>query len=103
LNLTEIVVRDSDDLESLKRKARAASILGTIQSTFTDFKYLRKIWRTQCEDERLLGVSLTGICDNLSVLSDENLEAIKDVVNATNKEWAERLGINPSTATTCVN
>jgi len=101
-NLTEIVVRDSDDLESLKRKARAASILGTIQSTFTDFKYLRKIWRTQCEEERLLGVSLTGICDNLAVLSDDNLEVIKNVVNETNKEWAAKLGINQATATTCV-
>jgi ribonucleoside-diphosphate reductase alpha chain len=101
-NLTEIVVRDSDDLESLKRKARVASILGTIQSTFTDFKYLRKVWRDQCEEERLLGVSLTGICDNLAVLTDENMEIIRDVVVETNKVWAERLGINQSTATTCV-
>lgn len=101
-NLTEIIVRDSDDLESLKRKARIAAILGTIQSTFTDFKYLRRIWKKQCEEERLLGVSLTGICDNLEVLSDENLKVIRDVVIETNKEWAQKLGINPSTATTCV-
>lgn len=101
-NLTEIVVRADDDLESLKRKARIASILGTIQSTFTDFKYLRKIWRDQCEEERLLGVSLTGICDNLAVLTDENMETIRNVVVETNKVWAERLGINQSTATTCV-
>jgi ribonucleoside-triphosphate reductase (thioredoxin) len=101
-NLTEIVVRASDDLESLKRKARVAAILGTIQSTFTDFRYLRKIWRDQCEEERLLGVSLTGICDNLAVLSDENMAIIRDVVIETNRQWAMRLGINPSTATTCV-
>ena len=101
-NLTEIVVRSDDSLESLKRKARVAAILGTIQSTFTDFKYLRKIWRDQCEEERLLGVSLTGICDNLAVLSDKNMEEIRNVVIETNKEWAERLGINQSTATTCV-
>lgn len=101
-NLTEIIVRDSDDLESLKRKARVASILGTIQSTFTDFRYLRKIWKKQCEEERLLGVSLTGICDNLAVLSDDNLKVIRDVVIETNKEWAERLGINQATATSCV-
>lgn len=102
-NLTEIVVRAGDDLEALKRKARVASILGTIQSTFTDFRYLRKIWRQQCEEERLLGVSLTGICDNLQLLDDpEVLNTIKQVVIDTNVEWAARLGINPSTATTCV-
>lgn len=101
-NLTEIVVRDSDDLASLSRKARVASILGTIQSTFTDFKYLRKIWRDQCEEERLLGVSLTGICDNLAILSDENMAIVREVVVETNRQWAMRLGINQSTATTCV-
>lgn len=97
-----MVVRASDSIDSLKRKARVASILGTIQSTFTDFKYLRKIWRDQCEEERLLGVSLTGICDNLEVLSDANLEILREEVVRTNQEWAKRLGINPSTATTCV-
>ena len=101
-NLTEIVVRSSDNLEALKRKARVAAILGTIQSTFTDFRYLRKIWKDQCEEERLLGVSLTGVCDNLELLSDENLETIRDVVVETNKIWSNRLGINQSTATTCV-
>ena len=101
-NLTEVIVRDGDSLETLKRKARIASILGTIQSTFTDFKYLRKIWRTQCEEERLLGVSLTGVCDNLEVLADENLSILREVVVDTNKEWAARLGINQATATTCV-
>lgn len=101
-NLTEIVVRSGDNLESLARKARIASILGTIQSTFTDFKYLRKQWKQNCEEERLLGVSLTGVCDNLSVLTAENLEKLRDIVVETNKEWADRLGIPQSTATTCV-
>lgn len=101
-NLTEVVVRAEDNLEGLMRKVRVAAILGTIQSTFTDFKYLRKIWKTQCEEERLLGVSLTGVCDNLELLSNENLELLKAVVIATNKDWAGRLGINPATATTCV-
>lgn len=101
-NLTEVVVRATDTLETLKRKTRVATILGTIQSSFTDFKYLRKIWKDTCEEERLLGVSLTGVCDNLEVLSKENLNELKDLVVQTNVEWAERLGINPSVATTCV-
>lgn len=102
-NLTEIVVRSTDTLESLTRKARVASILGTIQSTFTDFKYLRKKWKETCNEERLLGVSLTGVCDNLAVLGrPEVLNALKDVVVETNKEWAGRLGIPQSVATTCV-
>lgn len=102
-NLTEIVVRQDDTLESLERKARVASILGTIQSSFTDFKYLRKIWKDTCNDERLLGVSLTGVCDNLGLLdSTEVLAKVREVVVQTNVEWAGRLGINPSAATTCV-
>jgi len=102
-NLTEIVVRATDDLESLKRKAKVAAILGTIQSTFTDFKYLRKIWRDTCNEERLLGVSLTGVCDNLALLGQsEVLNVLRQEVLQTNIEWAARLGINPSAATTCV-
>jgi ribonucleoside-diphosphate reductase alpha chain len=101
-NLTEIVVRTGDSIEELKRKARIAAILGTIQSSFTDFKYLRKIWQNTCEEERLLGVSLTGIADNLSVITKENLNELREEVIRTNQEWAARLGINPSTATTCV-
>lgn len=102
-NLTEIVVRSDDTFESLARKARIAAILGTIQSTFTDFKYLRKIWRDTCNEERLLGVSLTGVCDNLDVVaSPSNLARLREVVIQTNKEWAERLDINQSVATTCV-
>lgn len=101
-NLTEIVVRADDDYNSLEKKARTAAILGTIQSTFTDFSYLRNIWRENCEEERLLGVSLTGVCDNLEVLSPENLEALKDAVLETNAIWAAKLKVNPSAATTCV-
>lgn len=102
-NLTEIVVRSDDTLETLKRKARIASILGTIQSSFTDFKYLRKVWKDTCNEERLLGVSLTGICDNLGLLGDANvLNEVRDVVIQTNAEWADRLNINRSAATTCV-
>lgn len=101
-NLTEVVVRSTDDLESLKRKCRIAAILGTIQSSFTDFRYLRKIWQDTCNEERLLGVSLTGVCDNLEVLTKENLNELRQLVVNTNVEWAERLSIPPSVATTCV-
>lgn len=102
-NLTEIVVRADDTFETLARKARIASILGTIQSTFTDFKYLRKIWRDTCDEERLLGVSLTGVCDNLGLIGDGSvLERLRAIVVETNAEWAARLGVAPSAATTCV-
>lgn len=101
-NLSEIVVRDTDTLESLKQKATVAAILGTIQSSFTDFKYLRKKWRDTCEEERLLGVSLTGVCDNINLLTKENLNELRDLIVETNRTWSERLGINPSVATTCV-
>ncbi len=102
-NLTEVVVRSSDSLESLQRKVRIATILGTIQSTFTDFKYLRKKWQDTCNEERLLGVSFTGVCDNLPLLGNADvLRSLKDVAIETNKEWAERLGINQSAAITCV-
>lgn len=102
-NLTEIVVRADDTIESLLRKARVASILGTIQSSFTDFKYLRKIWHDTCNEERLLGVSLTGVCDNLGLLgSADVLNEIRDEVIRVNIEWADRLNISRSTATTCV-
>ncbi len=102
-NLTEIVVRQDDTVESLERKAHVASILGTIQSSFTKFSYLRKIWHDTCNEERLLGVSLTGICDNLSLLDQPDvLRRLRDTVVSTNADWASRLGINPSVATTCV-
>lgn len=102
-NLTEIVVRSDDTLETLTRKARIAAILGTIQSSFTDFKYLRKIWKDTCNEERLLGVSLTGVCDNLRLLGDaEVLNEVRNEVIRVNAEWADRLNISRSVATTCV-
>lgn len=102
-NLTEVVVRSDDTSESLARKVRIATILGTIQSTFTDFKYLRKKWRDQCEEERLLGVSFTGVCDNIELMQQpEVLNQLREVAVETNKEWAEKLGINQSAAITCV-
>jgi ribonucleoside-diphosphate reductase alpha chain len=102
-NLTEVVVRADDSYDRLADKVRIATILGTIQSTFTDFRYLRKIWKDNCDEERLLGVSLTGICDNLSLLSSaESVARLSAVAVATNKEWAARLGIPQSAAVTCV-
>jgi ribonucleoside-triphosphate reductase len=100
-NLTEVVVRATDDIDSLLRKVRVATILGTIQSTFTNFKYLRKVWADNCNEERLLGVSLTGVCDNLEILTKENLNALKEHAVEVNKEWADRLGIPQSAAITC--
>ena len=106
-NLSEVVVRPEDTVESLRRKVRVATILGTLQATLTDFRYLRGIWKTNTEEESLLGVSLTGILDNpLLTLENEDLdlllEDLRDLSIATNKEWAERLGIPQSTAITCV-
>ena len=106
-NLSEVVVRPEDTAESLRRKVRIATILGTLQATLTDFRYLRNIWKTNTEEEALLGVSLTGILDNpLLTLENENLDSLledlRDVSIATNKEWAERLGIPQSAAITCV-
>jgi ribonucleoside-diphosphate reductase alpha chain len=100
-NLTEVVVRPEDTFDSLKRKVRLATILGTIQSTFTSFRYLRKIWQKNTEEERLLGVSLTGICDNRN-WPEIDLKELRNVAIETNKEWADRLGLPPSTAITCV-
>jgi len=106
-NLTEVVARAEDTYDSLVAKVRNAAILGTLQSTLTDFNYLRREWRDNCEEERLLGVSITGIYD-CPLLTHTNaglsstLEALRDEVIATNKDWAERLGIPQSTATTCV-
>jgi len=106
-NLTECVVRATDTLETLERKVRIATILGTIQSTHTKFPYLRKIWQKNTEEERLLGVSMTGIMDNpLMTTKNSGLEAtlehLKSIAVATNAEWAERLGIPVATAITCV-
>ena len=110
-NLSEVVVRASDTQQTLVEKVRLATILGTFQSTLTDFKYLRKIWKNNTEEERLLGVSLTGIMDNtlmsgksahLGMNIGQTLEALKDVAIDTNKEFANKLDINQSAAITCV-
>jgi len=106
-NLTEAVVRHDDTLETLLRKVRLATILGTIQSTFTKFPYLRKVWQRNTEEERLLGVSLTGIYDNpLLTKQGDKLNAIlselREMARATNTEWAAKLGVPTSAAITCV-
>lgn len=107
-NLTEAVVRANDTEDDLKRKVRLAAILGTFQATLTHFPYLRKIWQKNTEEERLLGVSLTGIYDSkiLNNYADKKLparlEALRDVAVEANKEFAEKLGIPQSTAVTCV-
>lgn len=106
-NLTEVVVRAEDTVEDLERKVRLAAILGTIQSTYTKFPYLRKIWQRNTEEERLLGVSLTGIMDNPLLTSKneglhETLNHLKQVAVNTNAEWAAKLGVPASTAITCV-
>ncbi len=106
-NLTEVVVRATDSLEELARKVRHATILGTIQSTYTKFPYLRKMWQRNTEEERLLGVSLTGIMDNPLMTTankglDKTLEHLRNIAVETNVEWADRLGIEPSAAISCV-
>ena len=106
-NLTEIVVRATDSIDDLERKVRLATILGTVQSTYTKFPYLRKVWQRNTEEERLLGVSLTGIMDNPLMTTqnkglEKTLEHLRSIAVATNAEWAERLGIPASAAITCV-
>lgn len=115
-NLSEVVVRTGDTLEDLKRKLRVATVLGTMQSTLTNFRYLRKEWQRNTEEERLLGVSLTGICDH-TILSKQTdygctkyesnvceqwLNELKNEAIITNEVWAKKLGINASAAITCV-
>ena len=105
--LTEVIVRSTDTLEDLKEKVRVATIIGTLQCTLTDFKYIRKIWQKNAEEERLLGVSLTGIMDHgvMSGMNDKHfnkellkhwLQQLKQVAIDTNKEWSKKLGINES-------
>ena len=106
-NLTEVVVRATDTLQDLERKVRLATILGTIQSTYTKFPYLRKVWQKNTEEERLLGVSLTGIMDSPLMTTknqglDKTLEHLRNVAVNTNSEWSEYLGIQQSVAITCV-
>jgi ribonucleoside-diphosphate reductase alpha chain len=116
-NLTEVVVRPEDTLDTLKEKVRIAAILGTLQATLTNFRYLSKEWKKNTEEEALLGVSLTGIMDHktlsgftrgfeedgspITTLQDW-LSELKETAIETNREWAAQLGINPSTAITCV-
>ena len=106
-NLTEVVIRATDTLEGLRRKVRLATILGTAQATLTNFPYLRKIWRDNTEEERLLGVSLTGIMDNQLTNGkagklNETLCQLRKHSIATNKEYAKKWNIPQSTAITCV-
>ena len=108
-NLTEVVVRKEDDKQSLMNKVKVATMLGTIQSTFTNIKNISKIWVNNTEEERLLGVSLTGIMDNeltCGLHSKTRLESLLNDLRVcavqTNKVWANNFGINASTAITCV-
>tara|TARA_R110001632_G_scaffold5640_1_gene22922 strand:+ start:12261 stop:14165 length:1905 start_codon:yes stop_codon:yes gene_type:complete len=106
-NLSEVVIRATDGVEDIANKVRIATILGTIQSNFTNFPYLRKVWNTNTSEERLLGVSLTGIMDNPVMTTSnkglaETLEYLKNVAITTNATWAKRLGIPVSAAITCV-
>lgn len=108
-NLTEVVARSGDTLEQLKEKVKKATILGTLQSSLTDFRYLRNIWKKNAEEERLLGVSFTGIMDHAVLNGSEGqekleqwLKELKDVAIETNRDCAEAIGIEPSTSITCV-
>jgi len=106
-NLSEVVVRADDTLATLKKKVETAAIIGTLQATLTDFRYLRNLWKRNTEEEALLGLSLTGIMDHpvIGVSSDKTaqwLEELKLVAIKTNKKWAEKLGISQSVAITCV-
>jgi ribonucleoside-diphosphate reductase alpha chain len=108
-NLSEVVVRPQDTLTTLKQKVRVATILGTLQATLTDFRYLRNIWKTNTEEEALLGVSLTGIMDHplLSGRGDKAklkkwLTEMRNEAIVTNERWAKKLGINQSVAITAV-
>ena len=101
-NLSEVVVRDDDDLDSLLDKVETATWLGVIQSTFTDFPYLRESWKKNCDVERLLGVSLTGQMDNHSILTSDALKALKSRVIRISRKAAKVLDVNVPTATTCV-
>lgn len=106
-NLSEVIVRETDTIEDLEEKVNVATILGTIQSSLTDFKYLRKAWKNNCEEERLLGVSLTGQMDHSTLNGsrgfhhlEEWLDAMKEKAITTNARYAKKMGINVSTAIT---
>lgn len=101
-NLTSIVIRPKDTVATLKKKMELATLLGTYQSTLTNFGYLSKKWKDNCEAERLLGVSLTGYYDNTTIRDDKVLDTLRLNAIETNKKYAKRFGINQSTAITCV-
>jgi ribonucleoside-diphosphate reductase alpha chain len=110
-NLSTIMVREDDSVDDLERKVRMATILGTWQACLTNFRYIRKAWQNNCEEERLLGVSMTNIMGNPMLAARSRgdwkrlpdvLEHLKQAAIDTNKEWAERLGIPQSAAITCV-
>lgn len=101
-NLTSIVVRPDDTMEDLKRKMRLATLLGTYQATLTDFGYLGDDWKKNCDEEQLLGVSITGYFDNELIRNDENLDTLREYSVEVNEEYADRFGANRSTAITCV-
>jgi len=102
-NLSEIVLRSNDTRESFLQKVEIATILGTLQATLTNFRYLRKCWADNTQEEALLGVSITGVMDNTKISGDAELLAeARELSVAVNKKWAAKLGINQSTAITCV-
>ncbi|MEX0917064.1 MAG: ATP cone domain-containing protein [Candidatus Paceibacterota bacterium] len=101
-NLSEIIARADDTRENLVRKARLAAILGTYQSTLTNFRYISKEWQKNCEEERLLGVSITGQWDSACAREKESLQAMRDTAISTNAEYAKRFGISPSMAVTAI-
>ncbi len=108
-NLSEVIIREDDDLDTLMDKVEVATILGTLQATLTRFSFVSEAWARNTAEEALLGVSLTGIMDNKLMSGTEGTEKLTSVLNqlrdharAVNAEWAERLGINASTSITCV-
>ncbi len=101
-NLSEVIARPNDTLQTLTKKIRIATILGTYQSTLTNFKYLSKEWKENCEAERLLGVSITGQWDCPTVQKPEVLKKLREETEKVNREYAKRFGVNPSTSITCV-
>jgi len=107
-NLSSVQISPNDTADTLRKKVKIATILGTLQSSLTNFRYLRKIWKRNSEEERLLGVSFSGICDN-EMMSDpysnhlkELLSKLREHAREVNKDWAAKIGINESTAITCV-
>jgi len=103
-NLSEVVLRPTDTIDNVLRKVRLATILGTYQSTLTDFRYVRPIWKRNAEEERLLGVSFTGVFDCPAILhaTPEELTDLRDHAVEQNKLWARKLKINQSVAVTCI-